>query len=323
MSDGSTRHRALGIAAGLAAMAIATHVLFSAAIGMTLEAAYRERMVDVRRWPSSLPPAGVAEMVSMYLGGRARQADATIFYGSSFAYGYPWQDTVVMSSRYAALRPDEQVLNASVIGANLALLRSGVLCGARNAGIRTRTAIVELPVINSVAALAGDAATIAKADCDLRVGQPSYTGFALRHPLGTGWAPFIWDDKAYAKGDAGIVLDKVPAGYFTTAARFRPIESAYRTEIASVIRDARLVAERVFVFPSPVFLPGAMELGEDVEAIREQLSAAVDACRTASGVVCLDPEPFYSRRDAFYNMTHLNQRGHQAMAEWLSSQIPR
>ena len=322
-----TWRRLFGIVAGVATMALAAHVLFSAAVGVTLEAVYSHRLVDVRRWPGALPPALVAEMVSMFLTDRpgAGARSETIFYGSSFAYGYPWQESVVMSQRYAALRPAEVVLNASVIGADLAVLDAGVLCGARNSGIRTKTAIVELPVVNSVGALAkarADGAT-SESECDLRIGRRSYTGFTFRHPLGVGWVPFIWDNKAYLKNDASIVLDRVPGGYFTTAERFQEVESTFRAQIAAVVRAAQAVADQVVVFPSPVFLLGAAEVGEDDQAIRRQLDVAVDACRAAGGVVCLDPEPFYTRREAFHNMTHLNQRGHQAIAEWLSTQIPR
>lgn len=46
------------------------------------------------------------------------------------------------------------------------------------------------------------------------------------------------------------------------------------------------------------------------------------ACRTVAGVHCLDTEPFYNRRDVYFNLTHFNQRGHQVPAEWLAEQIP-
>jgi hypothetical protein len=305
----------------------ATHLVFSAGIGVALSAAYPHRIFDIRRWPGGLSPGTVSEMVSAFLGGRANAVahNGTVFYGSSFAYGYPWQETVIMSSRYAALRPGETVLNVSVIGANLALLDNGILCGARNAGIRTRNAVIELPVVNSTAALVSERAngSAPPPPCDTTLGRESYTAFIARHPLGFGWVPFIWDDKAYPKADEELVLNKVAPGYFTSSERFKEVESDYRAQVASVVRAGQAVADHVFVFPSPVFLPGAAEMGEDADAIRSQLRAAVDACQTLAGVVCLDPELFYARRDLFYNMTHLNQRGHQVMADWLASVIPR
>ena len=265
-------------------------------------------------------------MVSAFLGGRASVVanNGTIFYGSSFSYGYPWQETVVMSYRYAELRPAETVLNVSVIGANLALIDNGILCGARNAGIRTRNAVIELPVINSTAALVAQHADGSSTPpCDMSLGRRSYTAFTAQHPLGLGWVPFIWDDKAFPKGDENIALNKVAVGYFTSADRFKEIESQYREQIAGVVRDGQAVADHVFVFPSPVFLTGATELGEDADAILAQLRVAVEACRTVPGAVCLDPRAVLHAPRIVLQHDPPEPTGHQAMAEWFASQIPQ
>jgi hypothetical protein len=318
-----TRNALLGAAAGLVVVMAATHLLLSVVAGTVLHASYPHRMFDIRRWPVDLTPALTTEMVAMFLGGRVNNGSGTVFYGSSFTYGYPWQESVVMSQQYRILRPQEDVLNVSVLGATMTRLDNGILCGARNAGTRTRTAIVELPVINTVSTMAAEYANNAAppAPCDAALGPRRYSGFAMRHPLGIGWAPFIWDDKAFPKSDENLVLAEVPPGYFTKADVFAKLEAEFRARITSVVRAAVGVADRVFVYPSPVFLTGAAEIGEDAGAIRAQLDAAVDACRSVAGVVCLDPQNFYTQREAFYNMTHLNQRGHQAMAEWFASQI--
>ena len=110
-------------------------------------------------------------------------------------------------------------------------------------------------------------------------------------------------------------------GYYVTASQFASIESAYRTQIVDAVRSAQRVADRVYVFPSPVFLPGVVEVGEDAAAVRAQLEMALAICRTVEGVSCLDSQPFYDRKDVYYNMTHLNQRGHEAIAEWLAEHV--
>lgn len=313
------------IAATVAGAAL-MHALASAAAATMLESTYSHRMFDVRRWPTRTTTGDVAEMTAVFLGGqlsRHPERRPTIFVGSSFAYGYPWQESVTMSSRYARLRPHELVLNISVIGASLLSLDKGILCGARNAGVTAEVAIVELPVINAAASILTEQQREVPREivCDETIGRRGYTGFTLRHPLGVGWVPFIWDDKAYPKADEGLSLNKVPPGYYITASQFASIERAYRAQIVDAVRSAKRVADRVYVFASPVFLPGVAEVGEDAAAVRVQLDAALAICRTVAGVSCLDSQPFYDRKDVYYNMTHLNQRGHQAIAEWLAEHV--
>jgi len=327
------RVRILRSLAAVAFIVASTHVAFSAAVGLTLDAAYQHRIFDIRRWPVDFSAPGapdavqrftdaVTEMVSAFLTGHdTTRTGSTIFYGSSFTYGYPWQESVITSYRYGVLS-GKPTLNVSVIGARMSMLENGILCGARNAGIRSATAIVELPVINAAAALLNEQTDgVDQTACRRTIGRRRSPVFAARHPLGIGWTSFIWDDKAYAKGDESIVLAPVPDDYFVTAVRFAEIEGRFRSQVMAVARAAQEVADRVYVFPSPVFLPGVTEVGRDADAVRAQLAAALDACRAVPGVVCLDPSAFYSRRDAYYNMTHLNQHGHQAMAEWLTSAV--
>jgi hypothetical protein len=47
----------------------------------------------------------------------------------------------------------------------------------------------------------------------------------------------------------------------------------------------------------------------------------VATCRKIRGVICLDPSDFYDKPQYFYNMTHLSQKGHRAMADWLATAI--
>ena len=301
-----------------------THLAWSSAMALLLSTRYPDRMVDVQRWPQSISVQRVAEMVSLFLSNtiNASTAPNTVFVGSSVAYGFPWQAEVVVSARYAALRPTEHVVNASVVGSDLAFLENAVLCGATNAGLRAEVVIVELPVINSVLNIMRRSDEWVPERCDETIGRVGYWSFAMRHPLGAGWLPYIWDDKAFAKADQTVTVRQPYFGYFAGRKDFARIEPQFRREVIAAVERAKTVGQHVYAFPSPVLLPAVKELGFEADSVHSQLTATLDACRTVAGVECLDPELFYARRDAYFNMTHFNQHGHQLLAEWLAQHIP-
>lgn len=307
---------------GLAVVAITalTHVAASLAAAFALAAAYPHRMADIRSWPGEADPARTADFVSGFVEEIRRRSIETLFVGSSVTFGYPWQEPVIFSRQYAALRPEEPTANLSIIGAHLGLMEDVLLCRVLNGGVKLKTIVIEIPVVNGVGYL--DQRLPPPPPCDARIGGRSYAWFTLTRPIGIGWVPFIRDRLAYPKADEHIALQKVPEGYFVVASRFAAIEAEFRERVRNVTRAATRVAERVYVFPSPVYLPGASEMGEDATAISQQIDAAVDACDTVEGAVCLRPDEFLTLREAYYNMTHFNQRGHRAFAEWLAASIP-
>lgn len=308
--------------------AAAIHVAWSSAMAWLLSSRYSHRIVDVRRWPEEVDVRRTAEMVSMYLTNTAVPSPppTTVFFGSSVAFGYPWAEDVGFSARYAALRPAEHVFNASVIGADLAFIEDAILCGATNAGLRVDTAIVELQVVLSVNSLARTAfwKFAPPEPCDETIGQVGHWSFVTRHPLGAGWLPFIWDDKASPKPDRGLEVAEVYAGYFITREDYDrlELESKLHAQVAAALNRAKTVARRVYAFPSPVYLPGVREARYEAESVHAQQKAALAACRSVPGVQCLDPEEFYTRRELYWNLTHFNQRGHQVFAEWLAERVP-
>jgi hypothetical protein len=264
-------------------------------------------------------------MVSMFLTHAvpASTAPAAVFFGSSVAYGYPWQEEVIVSAAYARQRPDQHVLNVSVVGADLAFLDDAVLCGASNAGLRADAVIIEFPVVNSVNNRVRIAQWEVPPTCDETIGPVGYWSFVMRHPLGAGWLPFIWDNKAFAKADQHLMHPRVYGGFFVSVTEFAVIEPQFRVEIAAVLARAKTIGRRVYAFPSPVFLAGVQEAGYAAESVRTQLASALAACREVPGVDCLDPAPFYARRDLYLNLTHFNQRGNQAFGEWLAAAVER
>lgn len=306
---------------------VVMHLAWSTAMALLLSSSYTHRMVDVRRWPGEVDVSRTVEMVSMYLSHTVAPSPppTTVFFGSSVAYGYPWPEDVTFAARYAAMRPSEQVFNASVIGADLAFIENAILCGATNAGLTVDTAIVELQVVLSVNSLARIAfwKFAPPEPCDETVGRVGHWPFVMRHPLAAGWLPFIWDDKASPQPDRGLEVAPVYAGYFIPRQDYDnlAVEPLLHAQIARVLNRARSVARQVYAFPSPVYLPGVREARHDAESVHAQQSAALAGCRAVPGVHCLDTEPFYTRRELYWNLTHFNQRGQQVFAEWLTQQI--
>ena len=305
----------------------AIHTAWSSAMAWLWASRYSHRIIDIRRWPEEVEVGRSTEMVSMYLTHTVVPAPSpkTVFFGSSVAFGYPWAEEVGFAARYAALRPSERVFNASVIGADLAFIEDAILCGATNAGLQVDTAIVELQVVLSV----NSVARIAfwkfgpPLPCDETVGQVGYWPFVMRHPLGAGWLPFIWDDKASPKPDRGLEVAPVYAGYFIARGDWDmlAVEPKFQAQVVAALNRAKKVARRVVAFPSPVYLPGVREARYEADTVHMQQTVALNACRTVPDVECLDPEEFYTRKELYWNLTHFNQKGHQVFAEWLNAHI--
>jgi hypothetical protein len=319
--------RARTLVLGLLMAVAVTHVAWSAAMALLLSSRYSHRIVDIRRWPEEVEVRRSVEMVSMYLTNTVvpSPAPTTVFFGSSVAFGYPWQEDAGFSARYAALRPAEHVFNASVIGADLGFIDNAILCGATNAGLHVDTAIVELQVVLSVNSVARNAFWRFKPPppCDESIGQVGHLPFVIRHPLGAGWLPFIWDDKASPKPDRGLEVAQVYAGYFVSREDMKnlDVEPKFRAQVVAVLNHAKKIGRRVIAFPSPVYLPGVTAARYEADTVHSQQAAALAACRSVPEVVCLDPEEFYTRKELYWNLTHFNQRGHGVFAEWLHTRI--
>lgn len=321
--------RLIAWAGVIVATVVGAHLVSSVAIAYALERSYTQRVPDLRRWTGrDASPSAPRELLARFIHVHTRHANrpAIVFLGSSFTFGYPWQERVVLSRRYSELRADRAVINASVTGGALSVVHDWGVCGAARQADPIDTVVIEIPVVNTAAHLlnridAGlDFEPLATCDRDNFL-IAGYWPFVAKHPLGLGWIRFLWDVEAYEKSEEPITIVKVPTGYFATRANFAKVKPEYDAEIAQALTNAKTVARNVYVFPSPVYLPALDEIGEDRLAVRDQLQATLDACHVVAGVVCLDPSEFYDRRDLYYNMTHLNQRGHQVIAEWFAASI--
>jgi hypothetical protein len=326
-----TVRRLSTVLAGVVITTVITHVVWSYGVALVLERTYRHRIMDLRRWSGRDQSASAQrELLARFLDLEVRRANrpTVVFLGSSFSFGYPWQERVILSRRYSELRPDQTVLNASVTGGGLPLVHNWAICAARRQQLLLDAAVIEIPVINTVASLLrefeGQGGITPLESCsEPPVSGRGYLPFVLKQPLGLGWVRFVWDVEAYEKPDEPIVVIPVPAGYFVSRENFSRIKGAYQSQIIATLTQAKTVAKRVYAFPSPVYLPALDEIEEDAGAIQEQLSATLDSCRAVPGVECLDPDAFYRMKEAYYNITHLNQHGHDAMARWLAEKVSR
>lgn len=322
MTGGRVR-RWSGPLLGLVAGGLTAHVIWSAILATALAAGYRHRVFDVRRWGG--PTSDSVDLVSRFFAKRGQPSDKpqVLFLGSSFTYGYPWQEDVIYSHVFASLRTEFDVLNVSVIGID-ASFGEWLLCRPVHERRVFDTVFVEIPVINETARLDkmnGLGRTVslgATGACRSADTHGGYFAFFLRHPYGLGLLPFVWDDKAYPKRDEKVGLATVPDDYFVTGDQFQEIAPLFAARVEALVRSAKVVGRRVYVYPTPVYLPGVRQIGRDADAVRAQLDSAVIACQRVPGVTCLDPSAFYESAENYLNITHLNQRGHRAMAKWFS-----
>src|SRR5918994_909340 len=146
-----TARRLSTVLAGVVITTVISHLVWSYGVALVLERTYRHRIMDLRRWSGR--EQGVSaqrELLARFLDLEVRRANrpTVVFLGSSFSFGYPWQERVILSRRYSELRPDQAVLNASVTGGGLSLIHNWAICGARRQQVVVDAAIIELPVIN-------------------------------------------------------------------------------------------------------------------------------------------------------------------------------
>lgn len=300
-----------------------THAVSAIAVTWAIDRVYTDRMFDVRQWPG--PPSEGFRLAGSYLRERLARSrpPVTLFAGSSVTHGYPWSQSQTFAHLYSAAA-GTTTINASILALDVSGVNDWILCAARRNGLRVAVLIVEVPVVNTVSQLASYHRASSPApplsDCRNQRADPGYARLAWSHPLGVGWFVFLWEREAFVKPDTVMTPAPVPAGYFTSAADFAAVAGDYDAQIVAMVANARTVADRVFVFASPVFTGGLASIGEDDEAVAGQLTRTVDACRRAGGAVCLDASFLGARQDYFMNFTHLNQAGHRVMAEWLAGQ---
>jgi hypothetical protein len=322
-----TARTLLRFVAGTAAYAAVAHLVIGLVVLTSLRVLYPHRVFDVRQWSDDVVAS--FRLIGTYLKSNARGGDRPVllFAGSSVTFGYPWHERFVFSRLVANQRPDYRMLNGSIIAADVSGINDWIVCAAKRNRIRFDAIVVEVPVVNTLAYLANlHRAGVAAPNlttCEAEDRDPDYLQFVLLQSRGLGWIDFLWNSEGDAVDEQHMRLDPVPNGYFASAADFAAVADAFASQIVQTVNNARTIAGKVYVFPSPVFVKGLTQVGEDAENVGAQLRAALVACQSVRSVQCIDPSPVYADQAYFYNFTHLNQAGHRALAEVLAAGIEK
>lgn len=299
------------------------HFLWSAIVVGLLNSYYSHRLINILK--SEDTGTQWEEMTSAFVNSVLKSAEkdknpVTLFIGSSVTYGYPWQEQVIFSRVVAERLSDWKVANLSVIGVGVSELTAYVTCpltGPRKPAI----VIAEIPLVNSIGEKKPGYARKGQQCAAHSSGDIGYWQLVASRPYGLGWISLLWDEESYEKHEENIVISPVPPGYFATAERFESIRSQYEIELTSYLDSVSTMGDKVLVYVSPVYTLGIGSAGGEQSAVEHQIQFTYDICRKHGKVICLDSSPFGARRDFFFNLTHLNQRGHKAMAEWFEQQI--
>ena len=319
----SPRARLIAFVAAAVAGAGALHLGWSGVLAAIVARGYQHRAPNI----TTIEGPERFALLGRFIAHEAAAAQARpflAFVGSSFTYGYPWRESAIFSYRYAERHPQAKVVNLSMLSADTTSLNDWIFCSAKVNGVRFDTTFVEIPVVNEVNSLTDYRRRrlvmpgMQRFDaCDLDPQGPRYLGYFLRYPYGVGWLAGLRDPDAYDKPDQMPSVVVIPENYFAGASDFAAVERLYAARVSAMLLTARAVSRRVVAYPAPILLTAARAAGADAQALRAQLDAALAACRAVPGVTCLDPAFLYDRPADFYNHTHLNQRGHAEMADWL------
>ena len=311
---------------GVVAAVLVARLLISAAVAASLHAMHSHRIFDVRRFSNDA--VANFRLVGTFLNSRAKTGrhPIVVFAGSSVTFGHLWHERVTFAGLFADRHAAATVLNASIIAADVSAMNDWIVCAARRNHLAMDVVVIELPVVNSLSYLVNlrhvgvEPAALSSCDGGTDLG---YFGVAATTVRGAGWARFLWNRSHSSTTERQISIGPVPKGYFASAADFAAVKPAFAKQVTTTLSNAQSVASAVYAFPSPVFVGGLVEIGEDADAVREQLRAALEACRSVTGVQCIDPSPLYTERSYYDNFTHLSVAGHRAMANLLETRMSR
>ncbi|EDQ34852.1 hypothetical protein HPDFL43_01605 [Hoeflea phototrophica DFL-43] len=290
-----------------AATAGVAHVAFSAAATYMMTS-YDKRMFDVREFPDG---GDYAALVGGYLQSRNIR-DKTVVAGSSFSFGYPFAAELSTATLMGA-----GTVNASVIGFGLEGIGKIVLCEMRKRSLRASRLVVEVPLINEVAAI--KAYTRPYADCPPV--SPTLLQFALEAPIGLQWVDLLTDRYRSAIPNEKISIAPVPDDYFATAEQFAAIKDELHARMADTYALAREVSDEAYLFVTPVYIPGVAEAGRDAENVRRQFDFAQSACIDIAGDRCIRTDTMLEEPAYYSNLTHLGSEGATYLAHLVNSRM--
>jgi len=312
------------LAIGVLAAFLSAHAVWSSLVAYGFERFYDHRLPDLTKIASRAKDWEPFLHAFWQANARRDLAKPTIaFIGSSMTYGYPWQEPVIFTRVFSERMKGWNVSNMSYYSADIWGIREYLLCPlVVSRDLMPDVLVVEIPLVNSIRQIhPGDAPRKRKCMGSSEAVLPGYFSFVFRRPIGTGWIPLLWDDEAYQKRDQEIQITKVDANYFASEEKFKNIEREYRRDLRAFLDEIAGISRKVFIFISPIYLPGVDEAGADRAAVKRQMEVTWDVCRSHGAVICLSLDEFSENRNLFYNITHFNQQGHRVFGEWLGHQI--
>ncbi len=298
------------------------HLAFSAVVALAAQRGYPERIFDVRKISDG--PHG--ELVGAYLASRPSDQIDTVFVGSSFTFGYPWSDEVTFASLYGKTA-SRRVLNVSIVGANTQDLCEDVLSELTRAGITPGTLVIEFPLINETkqVLLTDMARSIVTAprqtDIEVDAAPRSLFNFVVRRPIGLDWIRLLWSPYARSQPERNVSITRIPDDYFASPDDFERVKGKLTTRMQTTLAMAAGVTDEVYMFVTPVYLEGVERAGSDKGNIERQLRFAQAECRRLAGEKCIDTMKLTSESTSYFNLTHLNKKGHADFAALLSNSI--
>jgi hypothetical protein len=314
---------ALRYALALLLVAAGAHIAWSATVAALLQALHGHRVPNVRkvenigtRWED----IASTFVVQARAAARERGRPLMLFLGSSVTWGHPWKEDAIFTHAIAARLPQWQVANLSIVGVATRGLTDFATCALPGSS-RPEHLLVEIPLVNFAASARSDANHPPRQCARPGRGEDSYWDLVVRRPFGTAWAAVFTTEQWLEREDEGLQTGRVPTGYFADREAFAAAETAFTSELRRFLGAVGGMGDRVSVYVSPIYTPGVSDVGADRAAVEYQIDLAYRICREFTQIHCLDTRAFSERKELFYNLTHLNQRGHRAMADWFLLQI--
>jgi hypothetical protein len=296
--------------------AAAIHLLWSAVVSTGAEIYYSARIYDVTRFGSQNILSVQAKLVDAYVAPHVHRNVATAV-GSSFTFGYSFDERYTFTA--ALNRRQIHSVNVSVIGYTV----SGIyqtLCSVQNREIAVDTLIVEIPLINEIGGLARDYPNHRKMEC-YPIETASLFWMVLWSPRGIAWSHFLFDPYSGSAPYGTANVSKVPNDYFVSPGDFNKIKPDYLANLADLVHKSDQAAQRALFFVTPVFMSGVEKAGANEESVRKQYDLTQQYCRELAGDRCITTDRMLDDPTLFSNITHLNGKGADILADLVASKI--
>ena len=240
--------------------------------------------------------------------------------GSSFTFLYPFDEAYTYTAELN--RRGIRTANISATGYGAKAMHDAILCPLIQQNKRPRAIVLEVSLINEIAAIRDAGVRASVGDHCPTSGGGGLFQFTLTHPLGVDWFSVARDQFYKIAPPEKPSLGVVPDSYFPTAADFAKAKPMLESNIKSLYARAKSISDSVAMFVTPVYYDGVAVVGRDAEMVRAQFEAALEICKRTAGPDCLDTSALITESN-FANMTHFNATGAKALADLIAPKIVR